>query len=57
MALVVAKDEATAQSDTSYQVEYEVQKPVLDMHTAIDHETVVHPEDDIHNNIPVGPRL
>ena len=35
-------------------VEYEVQKPVLDMHTAIDHETVVHPEDDIHNNIPVG---
>ena len=35
-------------------VEYEVQKPVLDMHTAIDHETIVHPEDDIHNNIPVG---
>ena len=32
----------------------EVQKPVLDLRTAIDHETVVHPEDDILNHIPVG---
>ena len=55
MALVVAKDEATAlKAMPLIKVEYEVQKPVLDMHTAIDHETVVHPEDDIHNNIPVG---
>ncbi len=55
VALVVAKDEATAlKAMPLIKVEYEVQKPVLDMHTAIDHETVVHPEDDIHNNIPVG---
>ena len=31
-----------------------MQKPVLDLRTAIDHETVVHPEDDILNHIPVG---
>lgn len=55
VALIVAKDEATAlKAMALIKVEYEVQKPVLDMHTAIDHETIVHPEDDIHNNIPVG---
>ena len=55
VALVVAKDEATAlKAMPLIKVEYEVQKPVLDMRTAIDHETVVHPEEDILNNIPVG---
>ena len=45
VALVVAKDEATAlKAMPLIKVEYEVQKPVLDMHTAIDHETIVHPE-------------
>ena len=55
VALVVAKDEATAlKAMPLIKVEYEVQKPVLDLRTAIDHETVVHPEDDILNHIPVG---
>ena len=55
VALVVAKDEATAlKAMPLIKVEYEVQKPVLDLCTAIDHETVVHPEDDILNHIPVG---
>lgn len=55
VALVVAKDEATAlKAMPLIKVEYEVQKPVLDLHTAIDHETVVHPEEDILNHIPVG---
>ena len=55
VALVVAKDEATALKAMSLiKVEYEVQKPVLDLCTAMDHETVVHPEDDILNHIPVG---
>lgn len=55
VALVVAKDEATAlKAMPLLKVEYEVQKPVLDLHTAIDHETVVHPEEDILNHIPVG---
>ena len=55
VALVVAKDEATAlKAMPLIKVEYEVQKQVLDLRTAIDHETVVHPEDDILNHIPVG---
>ena len=55
VALVVAKDEATAlKAMPLIKVEYEVQKPVLDLRTAMDHETVVHPEDDILNHIPVG---
>ena len=55
VALVVAKDEATAlKAMPLIKVEYEVQKPVLDLHMAIDHETVVHPEEDILNHIPVG---
>lgn len=55
VALVVAKDEATAlKAMPLIKVEYEVQKPVLDLHTAIGHETVVHPEEDIFNHIPVG---
>ena len=55
VALVVAKDEATAlKAMPLIKVEYEVQKPVLDLCTAMDHETVVHPEDDILNHIPVG---
>ena len=55
VALVVAKDEATAlKAMPLIKVEYEVQKPVLDLRTAMGHETVVHPEDDILNHIPVG---
>ena len=55
VALVVAKDEATAlKAMPLIKVENEVQKPVLDLRTAMDHETVVHPEDDILNHIPVG---
>lgn len=55
VALIVAKDEATAlKAMPLIKVEYDVKTPVLDMHTAIGHETIVHPEDDIHNNIPVG---
>ena len=55
VALVVAKDEATAlKAMPLIKVEYEVQKSVLDLRTAMDHETVVHPEDDILNHIPVG---
>lgn len=55
VALIVAKDEATAlKAMPLIKVEYEVQKPVLDLCTAMDHETVVHPEDDILNHIPVG---
>ena len=55
VALVVACDEATAlKAIPLIKVKYEVMKPVLDLHTAIDNETIVHPEDDIHFNMNVG---
>lgn len=55
VAIVVAKDEKTAiQAMQVIHVKYDVMEPVLDIHTALDHSTVVHPEDDLHYNIPVG---
>ncbi len=55
VALVVAVDEKTAMKAMPLiKVEYEVMEPVLDIHTAIDHPTVVHPEEDIFFNFPVG---
>ncbi|WP_251453868.1 xanthine dehydrogenase family protein molybdopterin-binding subunit [Veillonella intestinalis] len=55
VAIVVAKDEKTAfQAMQVIHVKYDVMEPVLDIHTALDHPTVVHPEDDLHYNLPVG---
>ena len=55
VALIVAKDEATAlQAMKVVRVTYDVMEPVLDMRTALDHPTVIHPEDDLHYNMPVG---
>lgn len=55
VAFVVAKDERTAlKAMPLIKVKYEVYEPVLDIHTAIDHPSVVHPEDDLHYNFPVG---
>lgn len=55
VALVVAVDERTAlKAMQMVKVKYEVLEPVLDIHTAIDHPSVVHPEDDLHYNFPVG---
>ncbi len=55
VAIVVAQDEKTAiQARDVIKVTYEVMEPVLDIHTAIDHPTVVHPEDDLTYNMPVG---
>lgn len=55
VALVVAKDEATAlQAMKVIRVTYDVMEPVLDMRSALDHPTIIHPEDDLHYNMPVG---
>ena len=55
VALIVAKDEATAlQAMKVIRVTYDVMEPVLDMRTALDHPTVIHPEDDLDYNMPVG---
>ena len=55
VALVVAVDERTAlKAMPLIKVKYEVYEPVLDMHTAIDHPSIIHDEDDFHYNFPVG---
>ncbi len=55
VALIVAVDEKTAmQAMPLVKVNYKVMKPVMDIHTAIDNPTIVHPEEDIHFNVPVG---
>jgi CO/xanthine dehydrogenase Mo-binding subunit len=55
VAVVAAADEATAVKAVSLvQVEYEVLKPVLDFEDAIDNPVVVHPENDIYENFPIG---
>ena len=55
VALVVAVDEKTAmQAMPLVKVKYNGMEPVMDIHTAIDNPTVVHPEDDINFNVPVG---
>lgn len=55
VAFVVAVDERTAlKAMPLIKVTYDVLEPVLDIHTAIDNPSVIHPEEDIHFNIPVG---
>lgn len=55
VALIVAIDERTAlKAMQMVKVTYQVLEPVLDIHKAIDHPSIVHPEDDIHFNFPVG---
>ncbi|MHC1758414.1 MAG: xanthine dehydrogenase family protein molybdopterin-binding subunit [Negativicutes bacterium] len=55
VAIVAAVDEKTAlKAMELIKVDYEVLKPVLDLATAIDHPAVVHPEDDLHCNFPIG---
>lgn len=55
VAIVAAVDEKTADRALALiKVAYEVYEPVLDPQTAIDHPSVIHPEDDLHCNIPIG---
>ncbi len=55
VAIVAAVDEKTALAALDLiKVEYEVFAPVLDLSTAIDHPSVVHPETDLHCNFPIG---
>lgn len=55
VAIIAAKDEKTANKAMRLiKVQYEVLKPVLDFEKAQDHESIVHPEDDIFTNIDVG---
>lgn len=55
VAIVAAVDEKTAvKAMKMIKVDYEVMEPVLDFEQAIDHSSVVHPEDDVHCNFDIG---
>lgn len=55
VAIVAAVDDRTAKEALKrIKVEYEVLEPVLDFEKAIDHTSVVHPEDDLHCNFDIG---
>ena len=55
VAVVAAEDEKAAQKAAKLvKVEYEIIEPVLDFEKAIDHQSVVHPEDDYELNFDVG---
>ena len=55
VAIVAAIDEKTALKALELiKVDYEVLEPVLDLESAIDHPSVVHPENDLHCNFPIG---
>lgn len=55
VAAVAAIDERTAQTALSLiEVTYDVLEPVLDLETAIDHPSIVHPEEGIKEMFPIG---
>ena len=55
VAAVAAIDEATALKALDLiEVDYDVLEPVLNFEEAINHPSIVHPEDDIHEMFPIG---
>lgn len=55
VAIVAAVDEKTADAALKQiRVDYTVLKPVLDVDTALDHDSVIHPEKDYHVNFDIG---
>lgn len=55
VAIIAAVDEKTAlKAMKLIKVSYEIFEPVLDFETATGHKTIVHPEDDLHCNFPIG---
>ena len=55
VAVVAAETEEIAlQAMKLIKVEYEVLEPVLDFEKALDNESVIHPEDGIHEMFPIG---
>lgn len=55
VAIIAAVDEKTAlKAMKVIKVTYEVFSPVLDFETAMDHASIVHPENDLHCNFDIG---
>lgn len=55
VAIIAAEDERAAEKAMKLiKVKYEILEPVTDYEKALDSETVVHPEEDIHCNFDIG---
>lgn len=55
VAIIAAVDEETAERAMKLiKVDYEVYEPVLDFEKALDHPSIVHPEEDIYCNFDIG---
>lgn len=55
VAIIAAVDEKTAlKAMKLIKVSYEIFEPVLDFETATGHQSIVHPEDDLYCNFPIG---
>lgn len=55
VAIVAGRDEKAVDKALSMiRVKYDVREPLLDFETAKDHKTVIHKEDDYHNNFDIG---
>jgi len=55
VAIIAAVDEETAEKAMRLiKVDYEVFEPVIDFEKAIDHNSIVHPEIDVHCNFDIG---
>ncbi|MCR6545110.1 xanthine dehydrogenase family protein molybdopterin-binding subunit [Dehalobacterium formicoaceticum] len=55
VAIIAARDEKTAIAAMKViKVEYEVLNPVLDFEQAVDHDSLIHPEKDLHVNFDIG---
>jgi len=55
VAIVAAVDERTANNALKLiKVEYQVLEPILNFEEAIEHSSIIHPEDDLHLNHDIG---
>lgn len=55
VAIVAGENEAAVDKALKLiKVEYEILEPVLDFTKALEHPSILHPEDDYHNNFPIG---
>lgn len=55
VAVVAGENEAAVDKALKLiKVEYEILEPVLDFTKALEHPSILHPEEDYHNNFPIG---
>lgn len=54
LAVAAVNEQVCEAALKSIKVEYELLEPILDFETALDNETIIHPEPEIHEMFPIG---